>query len=233
MALKEFKGRMLPSAPSSTLTVMLSMPLQCGSFNCKTEDLGFALWICVIAYAGHRLWPGNGRKRLFKEFNTSQMVLKGIVSMEVFSLISMEVCTFSMEVIWMVLKGGWLHAVGTFGCRLASRPGMTWLTFALVSSGCTAGLFVPGSRLLRPTLCTEVVFIATLVTFFAPCWAFSRQVGHSTLTAYLTITFGSLALTFPLLEGPDLVYCGCHCNSSIGLVSLEVLDSCLVLLGML
>ena len=36
MALKEFKGRMLPSAPLSTLTVMLSMPLWCGSFNCKT-----------------------------------------------------------------------------------------------------------------------------------------------------------------------------------------------------
>ena len=31
------------------------MPLQCGSFSCNTEDLGFALWICVIAYAGHRL----------------------------------------------------------------------------------------------------------------------------------------------------------------------------------
>ena len=36
MALKEFKGRMLPSAPSSTLTVMLSMPFQCGSFSCNT-----------------------------------------------------------------------------------------------------------------------------------------------------------------------------------------------------
>ena len=36
MALKEFKGRMLPSAPSSTLTVTSSMPLQCGSFSCNT-----------------------------------------------------------------------------------------------------------------------------------------------------------------------------------------------------
>ena len=36
MALKEFKGRMLPSAPSSTLTVTSSMLLQCGSFICKT-----------------------------------------------------------------------------------------------------------------------------------------------------------------------------------------------------
>ena len=58
------------------------------------------------------------------------MVLKGVCSMEVFSLISMEVCTFSMEVICtfsmeviqMVLKGGWLYAVGTFGHWFASRP---------------------------------------------------------------------------------------------------------------
>ena len=35
-SLKEFKGRMLPTAPSSTLTVTLSMPLQCGSFSCNT-----------------------------------------------------------------------------------------------------------------------------------------------------------------------------------------------------
>ena len=32
-----------------------------------------------------------------------------------------------------------------------------------------------------------------------------------------------MALTFPVLEGSDLVYGGCHCNSSIGLVLVEVL----------
>ena len=36
MALKEFKGRMLPSAPLSTLTVTSSVPLWCGSFSCNT-----------------------------------------------------------------------------------------------------------------------------------------------------------------------------------------------------
>ena len=35
MAPKEFKGRMLPSAPSSTLTVMSSMLVWCGSFSCN------------------------------------------------------------------------------------------------------------------------------------------------------------------------------------------------------
>ena len=79
-----------------------------------------------------------------------------------------------------------------------------------------------------------MVFIATLVTFVAPHWAFSRQVRCSTLAAYLTlVTLGSLALTFPVLEGPDLIYGGCCCNSSVGLVSVEVLNGCLMLFGML
>ena len=79
-----------------------------------------------------------------------------------------------------------------------------------------------------------MVFIAMFVTFLAPHWAFSRWVRHSTLTAYLTlVTLGPLALTFPVLEGPNLVYGGCHCNSSVGLVSVEVLNGCLMLFGML
>ena len=58
--------------------------------------------------------------------------------------------------------------------------------------------------------------------------------GHSTLAACLTLaTLGSMALTFPVLEGPDLVYGGCHCNSSVGLVSVEVLNSHLMLFDML
>ena len=79
-----------------------------------------------------------------------------------------------------------------------------------------------------------MIFIATLVTFLAPCWAFSRWVRHSTLTTYLTlVTLGPLALTFPVLEGPNLIYGGCHCNSSVGLVLVEVLNGHLVLFGML
>ena len=78
-----------------------------------------------------------------------------------------------------------------------------------------------------------MIFIATLVIFLAPCWAFSRQVRHSTFTTCLTlVTLGPLALTFPVLEGPDLIYGGCCCSSSIGLVSVEVLNGCLMLFHM-
>ena len=122
------------------------------------EDLGFALWVCIIAYAGHRLWPRNGRKWFLNKISTFLMVLKGVGSMEVFLLISMRVCTFSMEVIWMVLKEGWLNAVGTLGHWLASRPGPRRLTFALTSSGCAMGLSVSSSWLFRPRTCTEMIF---------------------------------------------------------------------------
>ena len=77
-----------------------------------------------------------------------------------------------------------------------------------------------------------MIFISTLVTFLAPCWAFSRQVRHTAFTTCLTLaTLGPMALTFPVLEGSDLIYGGCCCNSSIGLVSVEVLNSCLMLFG--
>ena len=154
--------------------------------------------------------------------------------MEVSSL-SMEVCTFSMEVVcffsmevWMVLKGGWLHAVCTFGHLVASRPGLLMFTFALVSSGCAAGSSIPSSWLFGPELSAKMIFIATFVTLFAPHWAFSRWMRCSTLTTYLTLTPGSgsrsLAFSF---QGSDLVDCGWHCNSSVGLVSVEVLDGAL------
>ena len=64
IALKEFKGSMLPSALSSTLTVTSSVPLRCGNFSCRTEDLSLALWIRVVADAGYRLQPGNCGKGL-------------------------------------------------------------------------------------------------------------------------------------------------------------------------
>ena len=77
-----------------------------------------------------------------------------------------------------------------------------------------------------------MVFISTLVTFLAPCWAFSRWVRHTTFTTCLTLaTLGPVALTFPVFAGSDLIYGGCHCNSSIGLVSVEVLNGCLMLFG--
>ena len=64
------------------------------------EDLSLALWIRIVADAGHRLWPGNCRKWLLKELGT----IWG--SMEVSSL-SMEVCTISMEVVCFFWRSGW------------------------------------------------------------------------------------------------------------------------------
>ena len=111
---------------------------------------------------------------------------------------------------------------------------MRWFTLAFVSFGPALGLPVPVSCLFGPTTCTEMIFISTLVTFLAPHWAFSRQVRHATFAACLPgATLGSMAITFPEFEGSDLVYGGCHCNSSIGLVAVEVPDCCLMLFGIL
>ena len=123
---KNLKEGCYPAAPLSTLTVTLSMPLWCGSCSCNTgEDLGFALWICVIAYADHRLQPGNGRKWLFKEFSTIWMVLKG-GSMEVSSMLSMEVCIFLHGGHLCFLHGGHLNGLErrlTPCCRHFWSPG--------------------------------------------------------------------------------------------------------------
>ena len=194
------------------------------------EDLGFAIWIHVVAYAGHWLWPRNGRKWFLKKISTVLVVLKGVGSMEVFLQFSMRVYTFSMEGIWMVLKGGWLYAVGTLGHCLASRPGMMWLTFALCPLDVLWDFLFPAPDCLDLHCVLKWFLLPHLWHFLSQAGAFSRWVRHSTLTAYLTLaTLGPLALTFPLLEGPDLTYGGCHCNSSIGLVLVEVLNSCLML----
>ena len=202
------------------------MPLQCGSFSCNMVRIlvlpsGFVLLLMLATDFDLEMVENDClRNSVPFEWSWKEAPWRSPLCCPWRSALSQwrSSVFFSMEVIWMVLKGGWLHAEGTFGHWVASRPGLMWLTFALASSGCAVGLSVPPSWLLGPTLGTEVIFIATLMTLFAPCWAFSRWVRHSTLTAYLTLTSGSLALTFPLLEGPDLIYCGWHCNSSIGLV---------------
>ena len=97
---KNSKEGCYPSAPLSTLTVTSSVLLWCGSFSCNmVRILVFALWICVVADAGHRLWPENGRKWLLKELGT----IWG--SMEVSSL-SLEVCTFLHGGCLFFLHGG-------------------------------------------------------------------------------------------------------------------------------
>ena len=92
---------------------------------------------------------------------------------------------------------------------------------------------VPGAFLLQPTTCTEIIFISTLVTFSAPGTAVSWQVGHTILAACFTIaTLGFVPITFLELEGFYLIDGGHLSHSSIRLVSVEVLDGCLMLLGM-
>ena len=242
MVLKECKRRMLPSAPLLTFTLTSSMPFWCGSLICRMVRILVLPSGSIIAYAGHRFWPVNSSKGFLDKISTFLMVLRGVGSMEVFLLSSMRVCTFSMGVIWifsmevipMVFKGIWLYAVGTLGHRFTSRPWMRWFTLAFTSFGSALGSLVPISWLFGPTTCTEMVFITTLVTFLAPCWAFSRQVRHNAFATYLPgATLGSWAITFLKFEGSDLIYGGCHCNSSIGLVSVEVPDCCLMLFGIL
>ena len=136
----------------------------------------------------------------------------------------------------MVLKGGLLYAMCTFGCLVASRPGLLTFAFALASSGCAVGSSVPSSQLPGPTLHTKMVLISTFMTLFSPCRAFSGWMRCSTLTTYLTLTSGpgssprSLAFS---CEGSDLIDCGRRCDSSVGLVSVEVFDSRFMLLCML
>ena len=143
---KEFKGRMLPSAPSSALTVTSSMPLWCGSFSCNTVRI-------LVLPSGSVLLL-----MLATDFDLEMVendCLRNSVLFEVpwrsplccpwrSALFPWRLSVFSpwrsSEWSW---KGGWLHAVCTFGCRVASRSGLMWLTFALVPSGCAAGLSVP------------------------------------------------------------------------------------------
>ena len=83
-------------------------------------------------------------------------------------------------------------------------------------------LAVPRVFLLWPTTSTKVVFISTLKTFLAPCWAFSQWVRRAAFTACLTLgtlKVGSVAVAFPVFEGTFLIYsCCCH-NSTIWFVS--------------
>ena len=241
MALKEFKGRMLPSAPSSTLTVMSSMLLRCGSFICRSVR------ILVLPSGSVSLLM------LATDFDL-EMVENDFLRKSVLSWWSWKELAPWKFSLWSPWGSAFLHrglhflhgdhlnglerrltlCCGHFGHQLASRPGMMWLTFALMSSGCAMGLSVPSFWLLRPTTCTEMIFIATLVTFLAWCRAFSKWVRHSTFATCLTLaTLGSMALTFLLMEGSYLIYGGCHCNSSIGLVLVGVLNGCLMLFGVL
>ena len=79
-----------------------------------------------------------------------------------------------------------------------------------------------------------MIFISALVTILAPCSAFSWQVRLSVFATCLTqATLGSVAITFLEFIGLCLIN-GCYCgNSTIGIVSVEVFDCHLMLLGIL
>ena len=86
---------------------------------------------------------------------------------------------------------------------------------------------------LQPTTCTEMVLITTFMTFLAPHWALTSQVGLGTLAACLTrATFTFVAIVVPGFEGLDLVNGGCHCYSTTNLVPIEVFHHAFMLLGM-
>ena len=121
-------------------------------------------------------------------------------------------------------SGSWLGPSGPTPRASCCAPAMRW------------SLAVLGALLLQPTTCTKMVFISTLMTLLAPCWAFSWWMRCAAFTACLTLStlkIGSVAIAFPELEGLDLIYgCCCH-NSTIGFVSVEVFHHHLMLLGML
>ena len=180
MALKEFKRRMLPSAPSSTLTVMLSIPLWCGHFNCKTVRIlvlpsgSVSLLMLATDFNLEMVENDCLRKSVLPKWSWKELVPWR------FSLwfpwrSPISPWRSSVFSPWRSSEWSWKEAdcaVGTFGCRLASRPGTMWLTSALTSSGCATGFSVPSSWLLRPTLCTEMFLLPHL-------WHFLPHAGHS------------------------------------------------------
>ena len=99
MALKEFKGRMLPSAPSSTLTVTLSMPLWCGSFRCNTVRI-------LVLPSGSILLlmlATDFDLEIVENYCLRNWVPFGVPWRSPLCC-PWRVCTISMEVTWMVLE---------------------------------------------------------------------------------------------------------------------------------
>ena len=95
-----------------------------------------------------------------------------------------------------------------------ASPFASWLSMGWSVLVSVLGIFsVPG-----PTTHTKMIFVSTLVTFVAPCWAFSQWVRCAAFAACLILgcTLGSVAITFFKFEHLDLINHCCCCNSSIG-----------------
>ena len=95
MALKEFNGSMLPSAPSSTLTVTSSVPLWCGSFSCNMVRI----LVLPSGSVSLLILATDFDLEIVENDCFKNSVLPGAPwrSPGLASLLSMEVCTISME----------------------------------------------------------------------------------------------------------------------------------------
>ena len=127
----------------------------------------------------------------------------------------------------MVLKWVQLYTMDTLGVESASG---SWLGPSGPTLECLIVLLPQGvSCCPGGPFCFDLqhvlkCFLFPLMTFLAPCWAFSRWMRHAAFTACLTwATLGSVAIAFPELEGLDLVYGWWFYNSTIGFVSVESL----------
>ena len=167
-------------------------------------------------------------------------VLKGESHMEVIGKSLMDIWGESPTELKMVMKLVQLNTMSTSSVGSASG---SWLRLSgLTLRAChfapamRLSLTVPRVFLLWPTTSIKVVFISTLMTFFAPCWTFSQWVGCAAFTACLTLgtlKVGSLAIAFPLLESVGLIYSHWCGNSTIWFVLVEVFHHHFMLLSLL
>ena len=205
MALKEFKGRMLPSAPSSTLTMTLSMPLQCGSFSCNMVRIlvlpSGSVSLLMLATDFELEMVENDCLRNSVLWSWKEAPWRSPLCCPWRSALSpWRSSVFSS---WRLSDWSWKEADSMLYALLVTGLllDLDWhgLPLPLCPLDMLQDFLFPPPDCLDLHWVLKWFFIATLMTLFAPCWAFSRWVRRSTLTAYLTLTSGLLALTFPLL----------------------------------
>ena len=235
MALKEFKGRMLPSAPSSTLTVTSSALLWCGSFSCNTVR------ILVL--------PSGSVLLLMLATDFDLEIVGKWFALRIQYCLGLHGGLLSGL---SVVCGGLHYLYGGYLNGLERRLTLWYVHFW--SPGCFLTWTV--DVCLCPyvlwmccgTICALLPTVLDLHWvlkwfLFPHLWHFLPHTGHSLggwdvphLPHILPLTSGpgssprSLAFS---CEGSDLIDCGRCCNSSVGLVSVKVLDGCLMLLCML
>ena len=235
MALKEFNGSMLPSAPSSTLTVTSSVPLRCGSFSCNMVRIlvlpSGSVSLLILATDFDLEIVEND---CFKNSVLPEAPWR--------SLVWPLCCPWRSALSpWRLPEWSWKEAdsmlCAHFGHLVTSWPGLLMFAFALMSLW-----MCYGTVCLILLNCLDLHCI--LKWFLFPhLWHFLPQAGHSLggwdvphLPQILPLLLVRALARDPWpfsCEGSDLVDCGRCCNSSVGLVSVKVLDGCFVLFCML